>query len=85
MVKRLLAVLEKRPLIAGWIWICLIPPGLLFWADALPFVVIMSIYANIEASFATNAAKKEGVEMRERMTRMEAKLDLLLANQLADD
>lgn len=84
-MSRLRSVLSKRPLIAGWIWICLIPPGLLYWAEALPFIVIMSIYANIESSFATNAAKKEGAEMRDRMERIENKLDQLLVNQIADD
>lgn len=57
-------ILERRPLIVGWIWILLCIPAFLFWQESVPFLVAMSIYANIESSFATNAAKKETREMR---------------------
>lgn len=84
-MNKLRALARKRPLIAAWIWICLIPPGLLWWAEMLPFVVIMSIYANIESGFATNAAKKEGAEMRERLDRIEEMLAELLADKRVKD
>lgn len=52
-------LMEYRPLIVAWIWICLAIPAFLWWQESLPFLVAMSLYANIEASFSTYASKKE--------------------------
>ena len=34
------------------VWVLLIPPTILFWRESVLWVAIMSLYANIEASFA---------------------------------
>ena len=39
-------------------WIGLGIPTLLFWKDSVLWVALMSIYANAEASFSANEAKK---------------------------
>lgn len=43
------------------VWLALAIPGLLVWRDAVWFVVIMSLYANIAAEAAAyQAARAEG-------------------------
>lgn len=42
----------------GILWILLCIPGLIWWRDQVWFVVAMSLYANIEASFAAFFAAK---------------------------
>ncbi|WP_418345294.1 hypothetical protein [Rhodococcus pyridinivorans] len=49
---------EHRHRILGWMWILLAVPALLWWQESILFVILMSIYANAEASFAAHEAKK---------------------------
>ncbi|WP_119728349.1 hypothetical protein [Thermomonospora amylolytica] len=45
------------------LWIALIPPALIWWRESIIFVIILSLYANIEASFgAYQAARAEAEE-----------------------
>ncbi|WP_255218446.1 hypothetical protein [Nocardia abscessus] len=39
-------------------WIVLAAPALLWWKDSVLFVILLSLYANAEASFAAHNAKK---------------------------
>ncbi|WP_280479101.1 hypothetical protein [Nocardia asiatica] len=50
--------LDYRHLILGWLWIVLAVPALLWWKDSVLFVILLSLYANSEASFAAHNAKK---------------------------
>lgn len=50
--------LSRRHLILGWAWIVLAVPALLWWKDSVLFVILLSLYANSEASFAAHNAKK---------------------------
>ena len=50
--------LSRRHLILGWVWIVLAVPALLWWKDSVLFVILLSLYANAEASFAAHQAKK---------------------------
>lgn len=52
--------LSRRHLILGWAWIVLAVPALLWWKDSVLFVILLSLYANAEASFAAHQAKKNG-------------------------
>ncbi len=74
MVRKIFAwVVEYRPLIVAWIWIGLIVPAYLWWQESVPFLVAMSLYANIEASFATAASKADA----RQLDAMAAELDLI--------
>jgi len=50
---------DNRHYVLGWAWITLLPPALLWWSESVLFVILMSIYANAEASFAAHQAKKQ--------------------------
>jgi hypothetical protein len=55
--------LDRRHLILGWLWIVLAVPSVLWWKDSIIWVILLSLYANAESSFAAyNASKnrKEG-------------------------
>ncbi|WP_280246175.1 hypothetical protein [Nocardia abscessus] len=54
--------LQRRHLILGWLWIVLAVPALLWWKDSVLFVILLSLYANSEASFAAHQAKKRNDE-----------------------
>lgn len=49
---------DYRHLIAGWGWILLAIPALIWWKDSVLFVILLSLYANAEASFAAYHAKQ---------------------------
>ena len=54
----------------GIMWILLLIPAFLFWKESILFVIVMSIYANVEASFAARegaASEKEQIESRKRI------------------
>lgn len=54
----------------GIMWILLLIPAFLFWKESILFVIVMSIYANVEASFAARegaSAEKEQKESRKRI------------------
>lgn len=48
----------NRHLILGWLWIALAVPSLLWWKESLILVILLSLYANSEASFAAHHASK---------------------------
>lgn len=73
MLKR---VMEYRPIIVAWIWIALTIPAFLWWQESVPFLVAMSLYANIEASFSTYASKKGEKEMQRELDQIKAKLGI---------
>jgi hypothetical protein len=58
MMEKLRWLSEHRHQWIGWMWIGLAIPALLWWKDSVPFLIAMSLYANIEASFAAHNAKK---------------------------
>lgn len=61
----------------GILWILLLVPAFLFWKESILFVIIMSIYANAEASFAARegaSAEKEQIESRKRIEETLSKL-----------
>jgi hypothetical protein len=41
-----------------YFWILMIIPTLLWWKDSILWVLVLSLYANIEASAAAMEAKK---------------------------
>lgn len=49
---------ERRNFIFGVIWICLLVPGLLWWSESIPFLIICSVYANIMSSFGADEARR---------------------------
>jgi hypothetical protein len=51
-------------------WIILVVPGVLLWKESILFVILLSLYANIEASFAAylSAPKKQPDRKRLRST-----------------
>jgi hypothetical protein len=43
------------------LWLLLILPGVLFWRNSVPFLVAISIYANVAGHFAAwQGARAEG-------------------------
>lgn len=61
----------------GVLWILLLIPAFLFWKESILFVIVMSIYANVEASFAARegaSAEKEQKESRKRIEETLSKL-----------
>lgn len=51
---------ERRHMILAVTWVVLAIPALLWWKDSVLFVIILSLYANMEASLAAyNAQRKE--------------------------
>jgi hypothetical protein len=70
------------------IWIVLIPPSILYWRDSIPYLVGLSVWANVAGSAAgwmaargeeTAVDKTDLAPIREAQERIEAKLDALLA------
>ena len=43
----------------GFFWVVMIVPTLLFWKDSVMWVCLMSLYANVAASFAAAEASKK--------------------------
>lgn len=41
-----------------WFWIVMVIPTLLWWRDSILWVLIISLYANIETSAGAKEAKK---------------------------
>ncbi|QEM41569.1 hypothetical protein SEA_FORZA_102 [Gordonia phage Forza] len=58
---------RNNHLIQAWIWIALGVPSVLFWKESVLWVILMSLYANAEASFSAHQAKKAEREARERV------------------
>lgn len=56
----MIKILRRFHLTMIFVWLALAIPGLLWWKDAVWFVVIMSLYANVAAEFAAyQAARSE--------------------------
>lgn len=52
--------LSWRHLVAGYVWALLLIPSLVWWQQSVLLVIIASLYANSEASFATHHARGKG-------------------------
>ena len=50
---------EHRHLLLGWMWVGLLVPTLLWWKESILWVAVMSIYANVEASFAAHEGRRQ--------------------------
>jgi hypothetical protein len=57
MVNKLKYAWCHRHLVLGWTWILLVVPGVLWWKESVLFVILLSLYANAESSFAAHHAK----------------------------
>lgn len=49
---------KNRHLIMAIMWLCLAIPTIIWWKNSILWVLIMSLYANFEASMAAHHAKK---------------------------
>lgn len=49
---------DNRHLLLAWLWVVLAVPALLWWSESVLFVILLSLYANIESSLAAHNAKK---------------------------
>lgn len=49
---------DNRHLVLAYLWIVLAIPALLWWKESVLFVILLSLYANWEASLAAHNAKK---------------------------
>jgi hypothetical protein len=50
-------IADNRHRILGWVWILLAVPSVLWWKDSIIWVILLSLYANAESSFAAHHAK----------------------------
>lgn len=50
---------KHRHMILAVTWVVLAIPALLWWKDSVLFVIILSLYANMEASLAAYNAQRE--------------------------
>lgn len=53
---------ERRHLWLAWFWLVLAIPALLWWKESVLFVIMLSLYANIESSLAAYNAQKADKE-----------------------
>jgi len=53
-------ITRNRHRLFGWAWILLAIPSVLWWKDSIIWVILLSLYANAEASFAAHHAKRNG-------------------------
>lgn len=58
MTEKIKWVWAHRHLLIGWAWILLAVPSLIWWKSSVLFVILLSLYANAEASFAAHHAKQ---------------------------
>lgn len=49
---------ENGHLALAWLWLILAIPAVLWWKESVLFVILLSLYANIEASLSAYHAKK---------------------------
>lgn len=69
-------------LLQGVGWIILVPITLLFLKDSILWIAIMSLYANIEASFAAHGADREKMEQDKFEARVMARFDEISGREL---
>lgn len=50
--------LRRYHLLMVFVWIGLSPPGVTIWRESIVFVIILSLYANIETSFSAYMAAR---------------------------
>lgn len=50
---------EKRHKYLIWFWIIMIIPSVLWWKENVLWLILISLYANIETSAAAYEAKKD--------------------------
>jgi hypothetical protein len=53
---------DRRHQLLGWMWITLTIPSVLWWKESIIWVILLSLYANAESSFAAHQAKKSNQE-----------------------
>lgn len=51
---------RQRHLALALMWAALVWPSVVWWADSLIFVILLSLYANFESSLAAHHALQEG-------------------------
>lgn len=49
---------DHRHLVAGWTWVLLAIPGVTVWKESVLFVIVCSLWANIETSFGAHEAHR---------------------------
>lgn len=52
----MIAAWNFRHLVLAIFWAVLVVPALLWWKDSIIFVILLSLYANFEASLAAHHA-----------------------------
>lgn len=57
------------------LWLLMIPPSALFFAESLPYVVAVSVWANLYTGVSSLQAAKAELELQKRLKRIERKLD----------
>lgn len=65
--------------VAALIWVVLMPPSVLWWRDSVPYLVMLSVYANFAGSVASWTAAKgdrNSVDVAD-LERVERKIDAL--------
>jgi hypothetical protein len=69
------------------VWAFLAIPGLIWWKDAVWFVVVMSLYANVAGEFAAYQAARSEEEQPppEEQARIERRVMDMQARQMAVD
>lgn len=71
-------IFRNNHFIQAYIWMALGIPTILWWKESILWVAIMSLYANIEASFAAHGSDREKIAMEKKWKKMENKLDQLI-------
>ncbi len=49
---------KRRHLYMAWLWLLLAIPALVWWKESVLFVILLSLYANIEASLSAHNAQR---------------------------
>lgn len=53
----------------GWltfVWVLLIPPSIMWWSQSVPYLVMVSVYANVAGHFAAWVAGRTEVRQEEQ-------------------
>jgi len=68
-------------------WLLMIPPSVLWWRDSIPYLVGLSVWANVAGAVAAfqGARSEEASPHENDVYRVEEKLDRLLAQLIPGD
>jgi hypothetical protein len=63
----------------AFVWVVLMPPSVFWWRDSVPYLVMLSVYANFAGSVAswTAARGDRNSVSTEDLVRLERKVDAL--------